>query len=379
MKGGEGDAARKSRALRAAPRRRDGARRGALGRAPHDRRGAPRARVGGSSRTHQEEERAIDPRARRRGRRGDACFNRGSTPKNATGGTDGDASETHEEEPKKPEEIADEDRASGTGVGSGIIFVVLLVATGALGLVRVPALRRAGQRRSRVEIDDRRDELERLADTLEKRGPHRQRQARSRGTCASRAARRRSCRATHLLTDDASPRELLHRLERRGASRAKIVIPEGWTRFDIAKRLHALARLHAARAFLDATTSDNAPRRAPRRRRERRGLSSSPRPTTSSSTATRAIVVRADGRTSSTSATRRSSEARAAASRICRDSLGWGRARDRDPRVDHREGGRGRRRAADHRERVPEPPARPGVQAEACSSAIRRRATAASS
>ena len=59
-------------------------------------------------------------------------------------------------------------------------------------------------------------------------------------------------KGAHYVTDDASPRELLHRLERRGASHAKIVIPEGWTRFDIAKRLDTL-HVCTARAFLDAT------------------------------------------------------------------------------------------------------------------------------
>jgi len=56
----------------------------------------------------------------------------------------------------------------------------------------------------------------------------------------------------HLLTDDASPRELVHRLERRGASHARAVIPEGWTRFDIAKRLDAL-HVCTLRSFLEAS------------------------------------------------------------------------------------------------------------------------------
>lgn len=57
----------------------------------------------------------------------------------------------------------------------------------------------------------------------------------------------------HLLTDDASPQELVHRLERLGAaSKAKVTIPEGWNRFDIAKRLQAL-HVASLAAFLDAT------------------------------------------------------------------------------------------------------------------------------
>lgn len=59
----------------------------------------------------------------------------------------------------------------------------------------------------------------------------------------------------HLLTDDASPYEIVHRLEREGhATRAKVTIPEGWNRFDMAKRLETL---HVAwgQAFLDATAN----------------------------------------------------------------------------------------------------------------------------
>jgi UPF0755 protein len=59
----------------------------------------------------------------------------------------------------------------------------------------------------------------------------------------------------HLLTDDASPHELVARLERNGsATKAKVVIPEGWNRFDIAKRLHAL-HVTTAQAFIDASAN----------------------------------------------------------------------------------------------------------------------------
>lgn len=59
----------------------------------------------------------------------------------------------------------------------------------------------------------------------------------------------------HLLTDDASPGELIRRLEREGrGARAKVTIPEGWTRFDIAKRLQAL-HVGFGQAFLDATVA----------------------------------------------------------------------------------------------------------------------------
>jgi UPF0755 protein len=58
----------------------------------------------------------------------------------------------------------------------------------------------------------------------------------------------------HLLTDDASPQELVHRLERLGAAaKAKVTIPEGWNRFDIAKRLQT-SHVASQAAFLEATT-----------------------------------------------------------------------------------------------------------------------------
>ena len=58
----------------------------------------------------------------------------------------------------------------------------------------------------------------------------------------------------HLLTDDAGPQELVRRMERLGAaSRVKVTIPEGWNRFDIAKRLQTL-RVASQAAFLEATT-----------------------------------------------------------------------------------------------------------------------------
>lgn len=60
---------------------------------------------------------------------------------------------------------------------------------------------------------------------------------------------------THLLTDDATPYELVRRLEREGhATRAKITIPEGFTRFDIAKRLQA-HHVAWSSSFLDATAN----------------------------------------------------------------------------------------------------------------------------
>ena len=57
----------------------------------------------------------------------------------------------------------------------------------------------------------------------------------------------------HLLTDDAGPQDLLRRLERLGAAtKAKVTIPEGYNRFDIAKRLQSL-HVASQASFLAAT------------------------------------------------------------------------------------------------------------------------------
>ncbi|HEY3595519.1 MAG TPA: endolytic transglycosylase MltG [Polyangiaceae bacterium] len=57
----------------------------------------------------------------------------------------------------------------------------------------------------------------------------------------------------HFLTDDLSPRELVRRMQRgRAEERVKLRIPEGLTRFDIAKRLQ-MQKVCSARAFLDAS------------------------------------------------------------------------------------------------------------------------------
>lgn len=59
----------------------------------------------------------------------------------------------------------------------------------------------------------------------------------------------------HLLTDDAGPGELIRRLEREGrGARAKVTIPEGWTRFDIAKRLQTL-HVGWSQAFIEASAN----------------------------------------------------------------------------------------------------------------------------
>jgi UPF0755 protein len=60
-------------------------------------------------------------------------------------------------------------------------------------------------------------------------------------------------RGAHLLTDDLNAREILARLERHGAAqRVRVAIPEGWTRFDVGKRLYAM-HVCTQRGFLAAT------------------------------------------------------------------------------------------------------------------------------
>jgi UPF0755 protein len=62
-----------------------------------------------------------------------------------------------------------------------------------------------------------------------------------------------AARGAHLLSDDLSPREIVARLERSPfAGRARVTFPEGWTRFDMAKRLEQ-AGVCSQRGFLDAS------------------------------------------------------------------------------------------------------------------------------
>jgi UPF0755 protein len=66
---------------------------------------------------------------------------------------------------------------------------------------------------------------------------------------------RRVVPGIHLVTDDLSPSDLMARLERAiSAGHVKVTIPEGWTRFDIARRLQTL-HVCTVRAWLDAVKS----------------------------------------------------------------------------------------------------------------------------
>jgi len=58
----------------------------------------------------------------------------------------------------------------------------------------------------------------------------------------------------HLLSDDASPREIMARLERvPGGGSVRVTFPEGWNRFDMGRRLQD-KHVVAIRPFLEATT-----------------------------------------------------------------------------------------------------------------------------
>jgi UPF0755 protein len=64
-------------------------------------------------------------------------------------------------------------------------------------------------------------------------------------------ARGHIARGVHLLSDDLTPREVLARLERHG-SHVRVTFPEGWTRFEMARRLQA-NHVCTQKAFLGAT------------------------------------------------------------------------------------------------------------------------------
>jgi UPF0755 protein len=62
-----------------------------------------------------------------------------------------------------------------------------------------------------------------------------------------------AARGAHILSDDLTPRELVARLERSPfAGRARVTFPEGWTRFDMARRLLEKG-VCTPQSFLDAT------------------------------------------------------------------------------------------------------------------------------
>lgn len=147
----------------------------------------------------------------------------------------------------------DASRAASLGRWTLAILLVLLAVFGGLLYFVYPASDGPGQG-ERVEIDVAEGEdVNALSNRLEKAGLVRSGHLfsyylRAQGGTSSIAT------GHHLVTDDLSPGELLHRLQRKGAAHVKVVIPEGWNRFDIAKRLDGL-HVCTLRGFLDATES----------------------------------------------------------------------------------------------------------------------------
>ena len=141
-------------------------------------------------------------------------------------------------------------RGSGFAKWTGFVLLGVVIAAGAMFFVVYPGASGPGPGNA-VEIDVGDETPDSLASKLEQAGLVGNRRwfalyVRLTGGVGS------VVKGPHLLTDDASPRELMRRLERRGASHARAVIPEGWTRFDIAKRLDAL-HICTLRAFLSAS------------------------------------------------------------------------------------------------------------------------------
>ena len=134
------------------------------------------------------------------------------------------------------------------------LFVVvgcLVAAASTYVLVLYPASAGPGSGRE-VELTLAQDEP--LASVIEKLDQAGLVASRARFSLYVRLSAPRFAAGKHLLTDDVGPQELVRRLERMGAAaRAKVVIPEGWNRFDIAKRLQAL-HVASQASFLESTT-----------------------------------------------------------------------------------------------------------------------------
>jgi UPF0755 protein len=153
-------------------------------------------------------------------------------------------------EPKRDVARDDERSASGLTKWTGVILLVLLAVTAVIVFFVYPASPGPGLGMA-VEVDVEDTDASKLAEALKAAGVVSNPRwfawyLRLTGGTGS------VIRGKHYLTDDLTPRELLHRLERRGGAHSKVVVPEGWTRFDIAKRLDAL-HVCTTRGFLDAT------------------------------------------------------------------------------------------------------------------------------
>jgi UPF0755 protein len=132
-----------------------------------------------------------------------------------------------------------------------LTLLVAVVAAGAIGLFIIyPERRNLGSGRD-IELDLVGDESpEALAARLHTAGVLAWPRVfaiyvRARGVSGQVA------RGAHLLADDLTPRELLARVSQRSGQKSKVVLPEGFTSIDIAKRLHG-ARVCSRKAFLDA-------------------------------------------------------------------------------------------------------------------------------
>lgn len=138
-------------------------------------------------------------------------------------------------------------------LGSWIFVVLAVIAAGLAGalLLVYPASHGPGEGREVELALDGDESPDALAGKLAGAGVIKDARIFALYVRASGSANR-VARGAHLLTDDLSPRELLTRVEKRGAgARAKVVIPEGWTLYDIGKRL-ASVHVCTKRAFVEA-------------------------------------------------------------------------------------------------------------------------------
>jgi UPF0755 protein len=149
-------------------------------------------------------------------------------------------------------------RGSAEGRARRIFWLIVLAIGALIGalatylLVVYPASEGPGSGKD-VEVTFERDEP--IASVVEKLSRHGLVRSPQVFSVFARLLNLRVAPGVHLLTDDASPHELVRRLEREGhSSRAKVTIPEGWNRFDVAKRLQAL-HVAWATAFLDASAN----------------------------------------------------------------------------------------------------------------------------
>lgn len=149
-------------------------------------------------------------------------------------------------------------RPPNEGRGRGVVWALVLFVCAILGavatyvLVIYPSSSGPGAGKDVEIVVDRDEPLASVVGKLARGGLVRSPTV---FTLYARAVSLHVTAGAHLLTDDASPYELVHRLEREGqATRAKVTIPEGWNRFDIAKRLQTL-HVSWSQAFLDATAN----------------------------------------------------------------------------------------------------------------------------